>query len=96
MTSTEELKRYIDGAMHNRNARVAILVCESLKNDLDLIDNQPPCTLAAMIEYYKQMQLSGNAQKHRHKLRAALIEYLEERRCEAEEWESQLTRAIAN
>jgi len=94
MTNTEKLKRYIDEAMENRYARVAILIAENIRNALDLLDHQPVSALEAMIDHYKQQQLSGNAPKHRYRIRDALIEYAEERLHEAEEWESQLSHAI--
>jgi hypothetical protein len=96
MTDIEKLKRNIDEAMENRYARVAILIGESLNNALDLLDHQPACVLAAMIERHKQTQLSGNAPKHRYRLRAALIEYAEERLHETQEWERQFTQALTN
>ena len=80
--------------MQNRYVRVSILVGESIRNALDLVDHQPATVIEAMIEQAKQLQSSGNAPKHRYKLRAAVIEYLEERLHEAHEWECGLAQAI--
>jgi hypothetical protein len=96
MTDIEKLKRNIDEAMENRDARVAILIGESIRNALDLLDHQPACVLGAMIERHKQIQLSGNAPKHRYRLRAALIEYAEERLRDTQEWERHFTQALTN
>jgi hypothetical protein len=95
MTDTDVVKRDIDKAMENRYARVSILISESIRNALDLLDQQPAAVIEALIERTKQLQLSGNAPKHRYRMRAAMIEYAEERLHEARQWERQLAQAIA-
>jgi hypothetical protein len=95
MTSADMVKSDIDKAMENRYARVSILIGESIRNALDLLDQQPAAVIEAMIEHTKQLQLSGNAPKHRYRVRAAIIEYAEERLHEAQQWERQLAQAIA-
>jgi hypothetical protein len=94
MTSAEKIKRDIDQAAKNREARVAILIGDSIGNALDMLDEQPAAVIEAMIERAKDLQLSGIAPKHRYKLRAAIIEYLEERLHEARARERQLAQAI--
>ena len=94
MTRAEKIKRDIDQAMENREVRVAILVGDSIRNALDMLDEQPAAIIEAMIERGKHVQLSGNTPKHRYKLRAAFIEYLEERLYEARARERRLAQAI--
>jgi hypothetical protein len=95
MTSTETIKRDIDQVIENREARVAILCGESIRTALDMLDVQPAAVLEVLLEHAKRLQLSGNAPKHRYKLRAAIIEYLEERRHEAQRQEHRLAQAIS-
>src|SRR5215475_13924567 len=94
MTSAEKIKRDMDQALTNREARVGILVGDNIRNALDIIDEQPAVVIEALIKYSKDFQLSGNAPKHRYRLRAAIIEYLEERLHEARAWECRLAQAI--
>ena len=94
MTSTERIRRDIDLAVRSREARVAILIGDSIRNTLDIIDEQPAAVLEVLIERGKRLHQSGNAPKHRHGLRIALIEYLEQRLQEAREREHQLAQAI--
>jgi hypothetical protein len=94
MTSAERIKRQIDQAMEHREARVAVLIGDNIRNALDMLDEQPTAVIEALIEHSKALQLSGNAPKHRHDLRAALIEYLEQRLHEATARERRLARAI--
>lgn len=93
MTSAER-RRDIDLAVRSREARVAILIGDSVRNALDIIDEQPAAVLEVLIERGKRLHLSGNAPKHRHGLRIVLIEYLEQRLQEAREREHQLAQAI--
>jgi hypothetical protein len=93
MTSAEKIKRDIDQAAKNREARVAILIGDSIRNALDMLDEQRAAVIAAMIERAKDLQLSGFAPKHRYKLRAAINQYLEERLHEARARERQLAQA---
>jgi hypothetical protein len=94
MTSVEKIRRDIDQAMESREARVATLVGDNIRNGLDIIDEQPAAVLRALIERAKRTQLSGSAPKHRYRLRAAIIDYLEERLREAREREHRLAQAI--
>jgi hypothetical protein len=94
MTRAEKIKRDIDPAVKSRETRVTILVGDSLRNALAMLDEQPAAVLDALFERAKDLHLSGNAPKHRYKLRAALIEYLEERLHEGRARERQLAQAI--
>jgi hypothetical protein len=80
--------------LENPEARVAILVGEGLRNAGDLLDQQPAAVLEAILDRIKLLQLPGYAPKHRYKLRAAIIEYLEERLHEAQAREHRLAHAI--
>ncbi|MBO0758852.1 MAG: hypothetical protein J2P54_23645 [Bradyrhizobiaceae bacterium] len=94
MINAQKTQHHIDEALENRYARVTIVVGENIRNSLDLLDQQPAAVLEGIIERVKQMQRSGNAPKHRYRLREALIEYLEERLHEAREWESAFVKDL--
>jgi hypothetical protein len=94
MTSSERAKRAFDEALKIREARIAILIEEHIRNGWDIIDEQPTAVLELLIERGKSLQLPGASPEHRHKLRNAFIEYLEERLLEARERERQLAHAI--
>lgn len=74
--------------------RLAIFIGESIRNALDILDEQPAMVLEAMTEHAKRLQQSGNMPKHRHELRTAIIAYLEQRLHEAQAREHQLVQAI--
>jgi hypothetical protein len=94
MTRAEKIKRQIDQAIANREARVACLIVDDMRNALNLLDEQPAAVIEAMIEHGTNLLLSGNASNHRYRLQAALIEYLEERLREVRASERQLAQAI--
>jgi MFS superfamily sulfate permease-like transporter len=79
MTSAKRVKRHIDQAVQNRDARAAVLIAEQIRNALDTVDEQPAAVIEALIEPGKHLQISGTVPKHRYSLRAAMIEYLEQR-----------------
>jgi hypothetical protein len=56
MTTAEKVKRHIDQAMENRDARVAILIAEQIRNAVNMIDVQPSAVIEAMIERGKHLQ----------------------------------------
>ena len=94
MASVDDIRREIDQALRSRNVRVAVLVADTIRNALNLIDEQPAAVLEAMVGAAEELQQSGGAPKHRYDIRAALIKYLKERRSEAEARERHLARAI--
>ena len=73
---------------------MAILIGDSIRNALDMLDQQPAAVIEAMIERAKDLQLPGIAPKHRYKLQAAIIEYLEQRLDKARVRERQLAQAV--
>jgi hypothetical protein len=79
MTSAERVNRHIDQAIENRDVRVAVLIAEEIRNALNMVDEQPAAVIEALIEHDKHLQISGNVPKHKYSLRAANIEYLEQR-----------------
>jgi hypothetical protein len=80
--------------MESREARARILVAGNTRNELDLPDEQPANVIEAVTERAKRAHQSGRGPKHRYRLRAAIIEYLEERRHEARALERRLAQAI--
>src|SRR5215475_16140351 len=69
---------HIKTALSDRDTRVAILIGESLRLALDLLDEQPPTVIEAIVSLAKERQRTGNFPKHRRELREALIKYAEE------------------
>jgi len=69
---------HIKTALSDRDTRVAILIGESLRLALDLLDEQPPTVIEAIVSLSKERQRTGNFPKHRRELREALIKYAEE------------------
>lgn len=57
---------------------MAVLVGERLRLALDLLDEQPPTVLEAIVSLAKERQRTGNFPKHRREVREALIKYAEE------------------
>jgi len=55
MTSAEKVKLQIDQAMRSRHAHVAALVDDSLRNTLDLIDEQSAAVIEEMIAHGRQL-----------------------------------------
>jgi hypothetical protein len=94
MASADEIKRDIDQAMRNHEAQVAIRIADSFRGALNMIDAQPAAILEAMIGYVEQLQRAGNVPRHRHKVRAVMIEYLQQRLLEARTRERRLAQAI--
>jgi hypothetical protein len=69
---------HIKSALKERSVRVACLIAESIKNALDLLDEQPPDVIEAMLEGAKEADRSGTLPKHRHELRVAILKYMED------------------
>jgi hypothetical protein len=74
----DQLQTQIKSALSERDTRVAVLVAESLRLALDLLDVQPPTVLEAIVSLAKERQHTGNFPKHRREVREALIKYAEE------------------
>ena len=74
----DNLETQIKSALSERDTRVAVLVDESLRLALDLLDVQPPTVLEAIVSLAKERQRTGNFPKHRREVREALIKYAEE------------------
>jgi hypothetical protein len=67
----------IKSALKERSVRVACLIAESIRNALDLLDEQTPDVIA-MLEGAKEADRSGTLPKHRHDLRIAILKYMED------------------
>jgi hypothetical protein len=68
----------IKSALSERDTRVAVLIVESIRNSLDLLDEQSPTVLEAMLDIGREHQRAGAFPKHRRELREAFIKYVEE------------------
>jgi hypothetical protein len=64
MTRAEKIKGDIDQAVENREARVVILISNSIRNALDMLDEQPAVVIEAMLRHGKDLHVSGSAPKH--------------------------------
>jgi hypothetical protein len=69
---------HIKSTLSERDTRVAVLIVESIRNALDLLDEQSPTALEAMLELGKESQRAGTFPKHRRELREAFIRCVEE------------------
>jgi hypothetical protein len=69
---------HIKSTLSERDTRVAVLIVESIRNALDLLDEQSPTVLEAMLELGKESQRAGTFPKHRRELREAFIRCVEE------------------
>jgi hypothetical protein len=61
-------------ALKERDARLAALIVESVRNSMDMIEAQSPTTLEVVIEFVKEME--PNLPKARAGVRAALLEFV--------------------
>ena len=90
--SNDQVKLRVSRALRERNARVACLIFESIRTALDLLDQQSPAVIEALIEHAKDVQRTGYGvlKGPRHDVRQALIEYgeaaLEEARARERRW----------
>ena len=73
-----------------------VLVVGNIRNALDLLDEQLANVIEAVTKRAKRAHQSGCGPKHRYRLRAAIIEYLEERLHEARALERRLAQAIGH
>ena len=71
---------HIKSALSERDTRAAVLIAESIRNALDLLDVQPPTVIEVIVSLAKERQRTGNFPKHRSELREALIKYRSEER----------------
>jgi hypothetical protein len=69
---------HIKSALNERSARVACLIAESIRNALDLLDEQSPDVIEAMLEHYKEAERKGVGPEQRHDLRIAILKYMED------------------
>jgi hypothetical protein len=88
--STSDFSRQIDEALREFHVRSAYAIFETLRSVGDLIDQQPPAVLRAFIEFGREWDRSGRGAKHRQAIRAALLEYVEQRLAAAIERERRL------
>ena len=73
-----QTQRHIKSALSERDTRVAVLIVESIRNALDMLDQQSPAVIEAMLELGKELQQMGTFPKHRRELGEAFIKYVEE------------------
>lgn len=66
----------IKSALSERDTRVAVLISENIRNAFDLLDEQSPTVIEAMLEYAKEAE--RGRPKHRAALRQAMMKYAEE------------------
>jgi hypothetical protein len=89
-----QTKLHIDHALSERDTRVACLIVEGIRNLLDLLDQQSPSVLEALIDHAKDLQRPGKAPTHRYGLREELRKYTEDALKEARARERRLLRSI--
>jgi hypothetical protein len=89
-----QTKLHIDHDLSERDTRVACLIVEGMRNLLDLLDQQSPSVLEALIDHAKDLQRPGKAPAHRYSLREELRKYTEDALKEARARERRLLRSI--
>jgi hypothetical protein len=67
----------IKSALGERSARVACLIADSIRNALDLLDEQSD-VIEAMLEHVKDAERKGIGREQRHDLRLAILRYMED------------------
>ena len=92
----DQVKLRVSHALRERNTRVACLIFESVRTALDLLDEQSPAVIEALIERTKDVQRTGYGllEGPRHDLREALIRYAEAALEEARARERRLLEGI--
>jgi hypothetical protein len=88
-----QTKMRVQAALKDRNARVASLFVKNVSNAMDLITEQCPAVLEALIGYIDDLQ-QHPAPPRRQRVRAAIREYVEDVLREEREREDQLQRGI--
>lgn len=78
MANKLQTQHHIKSALSERSTRVACLIAESIRNALDLLDEQSPDVIEAMLEHHKEEHRKGGLPKHRHDLRVAILKYIED------------------
>jgi hypothetical protein len=69
---------HIKSALKDRCVRVACLIAESIRNALDLLDEQPPDVIEAMLESAKEAERAAGLPKQRTALRAEILKYMDD------------------
>jgi hypothetical protein len=91
----EAIRARLAGSLDERSVRIAVLIVQSFKNMMDMIDEQSPETLESLLDFARQMQRPDSpARKDRYAVRAAMIEYTEYALRQSEERERRLVAAI--
>jgi hypothetical protein len=81
-------------ALEERDARIAELIVNSVWNVLDLIDQQSPSALEALIDYTKDLEKPGGSPAWRNIVRDALLQHLDYALRESRRRECELYRGI--
>jgi hypothetical protein len=94
-THSEHLtKVHISNALSQSRTRVAVLIVESILIGVDLIDEQSPVVVEALIEYFHK-KIREEQRLPRRDLREALLKYTEGALTEARMRERRLLQGIA-
>lgn len=65
-------------ALKERDIRMACLIVQSFRNMMDMIDQQSPAVIEALLDFAEEMQEPDSpARKDRYAVRTALIQYFE-------------------
>jgi hypothetical protein len=64
--------------LKERDVRMACLIVQSFRNMMDMIDQQSPAVIEALLDFAEDMQEPDSpARKDRYAVRSALIQYFE-------------------
>lgn len=87
-------RRQINEALKEFHVRSACAIFEAFRGIADLIDEQPPAVLEALVEFGREWHRTGRGPKHRDGVRYLLLEYVEQRLAEAKKREQRLLEGI--
>jgi hypothetical protein len=88
-----QTKLQINAALGQRATRVAVLIVESIHLGMDLIDEQRPAVIEALIEHYEKIT-RDDKRSSRHAVRQCLMEYSKKVLAEARLREHRLYHGI--
>jgi hypothetical protein len=84
----------IRAALEQRNTRVAVLIVESILLGFDLLDEQPPAVIQALIDHVKDSLKREGVRAKRRELWEACLTYADEALANAKQKERTLLHGI--
>jgi hypothetical protein len=93
--SEEAIRERLRGALRESDTRLAVLIVQSAKNLLDMLDEQNPQTLEVLLDFARGLEKPGRSiRADRYAVRVALIDYVEHALLESRARERRLFYAL--